>query len=265
MPQLDFRLIFAYKGINCSIEDFVKLNKKQKAKRMSGFNKFLHSSIGNKFLVAVTGLFLMLFLVVHLLGNLLLLINEHGGEQFNAYSEIMGTNLLIKVVAWVLYISILAHTVKGIGIWLKNRSARGSEKYAVKSGANTTWASRNMALLGSLIFFFIAIHMGQFWYWFKFTDMAETSTHFEIVQTTFQQPWVVIVYVLGCVALAWHLTHGFQSAFQTLGLRRGKYTRLIRGAGMAFAIIVPLLFALIPILMHLDIYPLPEFKVIPGQ
>lgn len=232
---------------------------------MSGFNKFLHSSIGNKFLVAITGLFLILFLVVHLLGNLLLLIHEHQGEQFNAYSEIMGTNVLIKVIAWILYISILAHTYKGISIWWKNRKARGNMKYAVKSSSDSSWASRNMALLGTLIFFFIAIHMGQFWYWFKFTDMAEQMTHFEIVQTTFQQPWVVIVYVLGCIALAWHLTHGFQSAFQTLGLRRGKYSQIIRGLGMAFSIVIPLLFALIPILMHLDIYPLPEFKVIPGQ
>lgn len=232
---------------------------------MSGFNKFLHSSIGNKFLVAITGLFLILFLVVHLLGNLLLLINEHPGEQFNAYSEVMGTNILIKVIAWILYISILAHTYKGISIWWKNRKARGNLKYAVKSSSDSSWASRNMALLGTLIFFFIAIHMGQFWYWFKFTDMAEQMSHFEIVRETFQQPWVVIVYVLGCIALAWHLTHGFQSAFQTLGLRRGKYNQLIRGLGMAFSIVVPLLFALIPILMHLDIYPLPEFKVIPGQ
>lgn len=232
---------------------------------MSGFNRFLHSSIGNKFLVAITGLFLILFLVVHLLGNLLLLINEHPGEQFNAYSEVMGTNLLIKVVAWILYISILAHTYKGILIWLKNRKARGSMKYAVKAASDSSFASRNMALLGTLIFFFIAIHMGQFWYWFKFTDMAEQSTHFEIVQATFQQLWVVIVYVLGCIALAWHLSHGFQSAFQTLGLRKGKYTRLIQGIGMAFSIVIPLLFALIPILMHLDVYPLPEFKVIPGQ
>lgn len=232
---------------------------------MSGFNKFLFSSIGNKLLVAITGLFLILFLVVHLLGNLMLLINEHQGEQFNAYSEVMGTNLLIKVIAWVLYISILAHTYKGISIWLKNRSARGPIKYSVKSGSNSSWASRNMALLGTLIFFFIAIHMGHFWYWFKFTDRAVDATHFEIVQATFQQPWVVTVYVLGCIALGWHLMHGFQSAFQTLGLRRGKYNQLIKGIGMAFSIAVPLSFALIPIFMYLDFYPLPEFKVIPGQ
>jgi succinate dehydrogenase / fumarate reductase cytochrome b subunit len=232
---------------------------------MSGSNKFLNSSIGNKFLVAITGLFLILFLVIHLLGNLLLLINDGEGEMFNSYSEIMGTNIFIKVVAWVLYISIIAHTVKGVSIWIKNRRARGTQKYAVKSGSNSTFASRNMMLLGTLVFFFIAIHMGQFWYQFKFTHLAEESSHFEIVQATFQIPWVVIVYVLGCVALAWHLSHGFQSAFQTLGLRRGRYVQLIQRIGLAFAIVVSVLFALIPILMYLGIYPIPEFTVLPGQ
>lgn len=232
---------------------------------MSESNKFLQSSIGNKFLVATTGLFLILFLVIHLLGNLLLLINDGEGEMFNAYSEIMGSNFFISVIAWVLYLSIIAHTIKGVAITIKNRRARGNVKYAVKSGSNTSFASRNMMLLGSLVFFFIAIHMGQFWYQFKFTDLAEQSSHFEIVHTTFQIPWVVIVYVLGCIALGWHLSHGFQSAFQTLGLRKGKYTQVIKGIGMAFAIVVPLLFAIIPIFMYLDFYPIPEFTVIPGQ
>lgn len=236
---------------------------------MSGFNKFLHSSIGNKLLVTATGLFLILFLVVHLLGNLLLLIHpEDGvyGEQFNAYSEIMETNILIKVIAYILYASILLHTYKGVMIWAKNRKARGSVTYAVKSGSNTSFASRNMMWLGSLVFIFIAIHMGQIWFQFKFTDLeARGMEPFEVVEQYFKQLWVVVFYVLGCVALGWHLSHGFQSAFQTLGVRRGKYTRLIQGLGMGFSIIVPLLFAIIPIFMFIDFYPLPEFKVIPGQ
>lgn len=233
---------------------------------MSGFNKFLFSSIGNKLLVAITGLFLTLFLVVHLLGNLLLLINEHQGEQFNAYSEIMGSNLLIKVVAYTLYASILLHTYKGFAIWAKNRKARGSVKYAVKASSKTTMASRNMMWLGSLIFIFIAVHMRHFWFRFKFTDIeAQGMEHFDVVQASFQQLWIVIFYVLGSVALGYHLSHGFQSSFQTLGLRKGKYVKLIQGVGLAFAIVVPLLFAVIPVLMYLDIYPLGEFKVIPGQ
>ena len=227
------------------------------------FSTFLKSSIGNKLLMSFTGLFLTLFLVIHLAGNLQLLIDDNG-EAFTAYSEIMGSNLLIKFVAYALYIAILVHTYKGIVIWLENRKARGNVRYAVKSSSGTPWASRNMVWLGSLIFIFIAIHMSNFWYAFKFTDVHEEE-HFTIVQESFQQLWIVIFYVLGQVVLGWHLLHGFQSAFQTLGLRSGKFYDLWYKLGVAFSIIVPLLFALIPIFMYLDIYPLPDFRVIPGQ
>ncbi|MEL7119586.1 MAG: succinate dehydrogenase, partial [Bacteroidota bacterium] len=98
---------------------------------MSWFSKFVNSSIGNKLLIALTGLFLSLFLVVHLAGNLQLLIYAEADRRFNSYSEIMSSNLLIKVVAYALYISILAHAVKGIAIAIKNRKARGNKKYAV--------------------------------------------------------------------------------------------------------------------------------------
>ncbi len=227
------------------------------------FSTFLKSSIGNKILMSFTGLFLSLFLVIHLAGNLQLLIDD-GGEAFVSYSEIMGSNLLIKFVAYALYIAILLHTYKGVMIWLENRRARGRVRYAVKSSSGTPWTSRNMIWLGSLIFIFIAIHMSNFWYAFKFTDVHEAE-HYTIVQESFQELWVVIFYVLGQVVLALHLLHGFQSAFQTLGLRSGKYFGLIEKLGIAFSIIVPLLFALIPIFMYIGFYPLPEFRVIPGQ
>ena len=122
---------------------------------MSWLTKFFSSSIGNKFLMSFTGLFLSLFLVVHLAGNLQLLIDD-GGENFNAYSVVMESNLLIKVIAYGLYLAIIAHTIKGIAIYVKNRQARGNVRYAVKSTRGTTWASRNMVWLGSLVFIFIA-------------------------------------------------------------------------------------------------------------
>lgn len=230
---------------------------------MSWLTKFFSSSIGNKFLMSLTGLFLCLFLVVHLAGNLQLLIND-GGESFNAYVKVMESNLLIKVIAYGLYLAILAHTYKGVVIYLQNRKARGSVRYAVKSTRDTTWASRNMIWLGSLLFVFIAIHMSQFWYRFKFTHLEETE-FYTVVDLGFQQAWIVIFYVLGQVVLAWHLVHGFQSAFQTIGWRNGKYTKLLQNLGLGFAILIPFLFAIIPVLMFYDIHPFPEFKVIPGQ
>ena len=233
---------------------------------MSSFTKVLNSSIGNKLLMSLTGLFLCLFLVVHLAGNLMLLIEDDGvrGVNFNGYAEIMESNLLIKLVAYGLYAAILLHAYKGLMITIANRKARGGARYAVKATKGSTWTSRNMMILGSFLFIFIGIHMAQFWYKFKF-DHDPNVTYFEIVQAGFSQLWIVIFYVLAQAALAYHLLHGFQSAFQTLGLRKGKYTAVIQGIGVGFSILVPLLFAIIPILMYMDIYPLSGFKVIPGQ
>lgn len=230
---------------------------------MSWFNKFLNSSIGNKFLMSLTGLFIVLFMLVHLAGNLQLLIDDNG-ESFNAFATIMETNLLVKIIAYGLYAAILAHAVKGVAIFVQNRKARGNVRYAVKKSSGTSWASRNMVWLGSFIFIFLAIHMAQFWYAFKFTGL-EHHEYYDVVKEGFSQVWIVAFYVIAQVFIGWHLIHGFQSAFQTLGLRSGKYSAIIRGAGIAFSIVVPLLFAIIPVFMFLDFYPLPEFRVIPGQ
>lgn len=230
---------------------------------MNKFSQFLHSSLGNKLLMSFTGLFLVLFLVVHLIGNLQLLIPD-GGEAFNAYVHIMEKNILIKVIAYALYAGILLHTYKGIDITIRNRKSRGAQKYAVKAKSDTTWASRNMALLGSLIFFFIGIHMSNFWYKFKFGS-HDVSESYTMVDVSFSQPLIVVFYAAAQIVLAYHLLHGFQSAFQTLGLRDGNYTRLIKNIGTGFAIILPLLFAIIPILMYFDIHPMPDFRVFPGQ
>ncbi|MEL7119314.1 MAG: hypothetical protein AAFO07_07735, partial [Bacteroidota bacterium] len=126
----------------------------------------------------------------------------------------------------------------------------------------------NMALLGSIIFIFIALHMAHFWFKFKFgwIDANHANySHYDVIVEGFQQPWIVVMYVLAQIALAYHLIHGFQSAFQTLGLRFGKYTSWVRTSGVVFSIVVPLLFALIPIFVMVNVRPLPDFAVIPGQ
>jgi len=205
--------------------------------------------------MSLTGLFLIIFLVVHLLGNLQLLAND-GGEAFNAYSYFMTHNPLIKSVSYGLYLFILLHAILGIVIYAKNKKAKGS-KYAVSSNADVSWASKNMAILGTLIFAFILIHMGDFWYKMKFTDQlamvsvegldVQVKDLYTQVKATFSNPIMVGAYVIGMIVLALHLWHGFQSAFQTLGLNHGKYTPFIRGLGKVYSIVVPLLFAIIPL------------------
>jgi succinate dehydrogenase / fumarate reductase cytochrome b subunit len=203
--------------------------------------------------MSLTGLFLILFLVIHLLGNLQLL-KDDGGEAFNTYAYMMTHNPLIKIVAYGNYFFIVLHAFVGISIALYNRNAKG-QKYAVANNNKTTWASKNMALLGTLILAFILIHMGDFWFKMKFTNELAIKEYGGIqvkdlytrVSTAFSQLWIVIVYLIGLLVLSFHLWHGFQSAFQTLGLNHKKYTPLIHTVGKAYAILVPLGFAIIPI------------------
>ncbi len=216
---------------------------------------FLTSSIGQKLIMSLTGLFLIVFLLIHLLGNLQLLVND-GGDSFNSYAYFMTHNPLIKTVSWGLYFFILLHAFLGLKIWFGNRTAKGST-YAVRSNAKVSWASKNMALLGTLVLAFIFIHMGDFWFKMKFTDVlnsvAVSALDFEVkdlytqVAYTFSNPLMVAAYLIGLATLAFHLWHGFQSAFQTLGLNHTKYTPLIKTLGKLYAVLIPLAYAIIPL------------------
>lgn len=223
---------------------------------------FLTSSIGRKLIMSLTGLFLVLFLVAHLAGNLQLLTDD-GGEAFNAYAYFMTHNPLIKAIAYGNYLFIVLHAVVGILLYFKNKKAKGS-KYAVagKSG-KTSWSASNMALLGTLILAFLFIHMGDFWFKMKFggmpTVMSETlgipvKDLFTRVSTAFDNPLLVGAYLIGQLVLAFHLWHGFASAFQTLGLNHKKYTPIIEGLGKIIAMVIPFGFAIIPALHYLNIY-----------
>jgi len=220
---------------------------------MRWLTDFLTSSIGKKLVMRLTGLFLCSFLVIHLLGNLQLLVPD-GGEKFNVYAKFMTSNPLIKFISIGLYAGILLHAIQGILIWRSNSSAKGS-KYAVTTYENGSWMSKNMGLLGTLVLFFLCVHMGDFWFKMKFTEQLPMVTYdgvemkdlYAQVYTSFSKIWIVIIYLVGLVALALHLLHGFQSAFTTLGLRHKKYTPLIKLMGIGFSITIPLLYALIPL------------------
>ncbi len=229
---------------------------------MSWFIRFITSSVGKKLVMSLTGLFLILFLVVHLAGNLQLLMND-GGDAFNAYAYFMTHFLPITVISWGLYFFILLHAVQGVLIWRQNQAARGKGRYAVKvtrTVKTSSFASKNMAWLGIIIFVFIAIHMYQFWFkmhWGPIDTVMvngkEVKDLYAVVAAAYTQIGFVIFYVVSMVVVAIHLWHGFQSSFQTLGLNHKKYTPVIRFLGMAYSIVIPFLFAIIPVLMLLNI------------
>ena len=215
---------------------------------------FLTSSIGRKLIMSLTGLFLITFLPVHLLGNIQLLYGDEG-VAFNTYAEFMTGNPLIKFISYGLYFFILLHTVQGILVWLSNKSAKGS-KYAVQ-GKSASFASRNMGPLGTIILIFILLHMYQFWLKMKLgtldmvtIDGVEMKNLFVQVVYSFTNLGFVIFYVVSMIAIGFHLSHGFQSAFQSLGLNHKKYTPVIKGMGTAYSILIPLGFAAIPIIMY---------------
>jgi succinate dehydrogenase / fumarate reductase, cytochrome b subunit len=224
---------------------------------MKWFFDLFTSTLGRKLVMALTGLFLVLFLAVHLAGNLQLL-KADGGRSFNVYAEFMTTNPVIKTISYGNYTFILLHIFLAITLTARNRMARGSEGYAVTSGRSSAWSSRNMGILGSIIFIFLVIHLKDFWaqmHWGGIPhvnyDGKDVKDLYSVVALAFSQSWYAALYVVCMIGLGFHLWHGFASAFQTLGLNHQKYNPIIHFVGKAFAIVVPALFALIPIVMFL--------------
>ena len=278
----------------------------------------LKSSIVKKYWMALTGLFLCLFLAGHLAGNLQLIFGT--SLQFNEYALFMTTNPAVKLLSYLTYISIIFHAIDGIMLTIQNKKARPIG-YAKTDGSSSSFASRNMAVLGTVILVFIATHMVNFWAKMHFDKnmplMVKTieiqpgvSQDFyvgrstgqyypvdqvgkegEVIQAGLPQKQLVIKngtelynpqvnvkmgdlykdlhkltldffkdakyglfftigYVLAMIALAFHLWHGFQSAFQSIGVNSSKLSPVIKFFGKAFAIIVPLLFAIIPVILH---------------
>jgi len=271
----------------------------------------LKSSIGKKYWMALTGLFLCVFLLGHLAGNLQLIFGTD--LQFNQYAYFMTTNPAVKVLSYVTYISILFHAIDGIMLAVQNKKARPIGYAKNNAAANSTWASRNMAVLGTLLLVFIATHMMNFWAKMHFeemplqqqivevknpgtniveeivvynftdgsaapisavqmgqleikngkefyqggTDLKIKEGYKDLYKITvdfFKDPTYGLVftlfYVFSMIVLAFHLSHGFRSAFQSLGANNPKYNGLINVLGLGFAYLVPALFAIIPIYLH---------------
>lgn len=288
----------------------------------------LKSSIGKKYWMALTGLFLCLFLVGHLAGNLQLIFGTP--LEFNEYALFMTTNPAVKILSYLTYISILFHAIDGILLTIQNKKARPISYAKTNPSANSSFASRNMAVLGTLVLVFIATHMVNFWAKMHFDEKMPLMTiaietapgmkadyfvgknvgqyypldqikmpgeaappdgvipkqleirngsevynvnanvkigelYKDLHKITFdffksknklfgvipnEGLFFTLFYVLSMVVLAFHLWHGFQSAFQSLGLNSPKWTPIFKFVGKAFAVIVPVLFAIIPLYIH---------------
>ncbi len=223
---------------------------------MSWFTETFGSSIGRKLLMSLTGLFLIIFLIIHLLGNLAIF-SDDGGLAFNAYAVFMSHNPIIKVVSYALYLSILAHAVIALWLWINNKMARPVTYSVSNANENSTWVSRSMMLLGSLVLFYIVIHLKDFWWYYKVgggyqfnIDANGNRDLYALVIQQFKSPVSLGIYLAGLTGLSLHLWHGFHSAFQTLGLEHERYTPLIKFLGKTYALIVPIGFASMPIWVY---------------
>jgi succinate dehydrogenase / fumarate reductase cytochrome b subunit len=212
---------------------------------------FLESTIGRKMVMGLTGLFLISFLVVHVSINCCIFLND-GGVTFNKASHFMSHNPVIRVMEIGLFVGFLLHIYLSLKLTLKNNKAR-PVKYQVTDGkSNSAWYSRSMGILGSLLLLFLVVHLANFWVPTKkaILNGQEHDTYANMKQIFSVEYWyLILIYLLGVISLAYHLMHGFQSAFQSLGINHRKYSPIIKQAGMWFSIIVPLLFALMPISM----------------
>jgi succinate dehydrogenase / fumarate reductase cytochrome b subunit len=207
------------------------------------------SSIGKKIVVSLTGIFLILFLVIHVGLNACVWAND-GGKMFNEGAHFMGSNVVPRVLEIGLFAGFIIHIVQALSLTFSNKAKR-SIGYQVELGnRGSKWYSRSMGLLGTIILLFLIMHISHFWLPNRSSQgflLGEEIDLYEKMKAVFSEWWVVLLYVLGCISLGYHLAHGFQSAFRTLGVHNKKYNVLLSSIGLGFSIVVSLAFALMPI------------------
>ncbi len=225
------------------------------------------SSIGKKIVMAATGIFLILFLIVHvginacIFADLPVFDASEDGQMFNLAAHFMGSHWVIRLLEIGLFAGIFLHIIQGLLLEFSNRSKR-QQGYAVPLGSRgSKWYSRSMGLLGTILLIFMILHWWHFWVPARFIGHPELTeieyngvgmhNMFNLMKFTFSELWVVVLYVLACISLAYHLLHGFQSAFRTMGVRNSRWMALVQSVGVGYSIIVPLVFALMPVAMYL--------------
>ncbi|MEZ5009516.1 MAG: succinate dehydrogenase cytochrome b subunit [Chitinophagales bacterium] len=211
-----------------------------------------------KIILAGSGLFLCIFLVVHLSANCILILpTDIARAYYNSYSAFLRESFLIQLVAYLLYASILLHVIYALVITINNRKAK-PQKYAINHfKANSTWTSQNMGFLGFMILLFIVVHLANFWARIKLgigdpvgVDAAGHHDVYEVTSSLFHNIYYVIFYTLMAIPLAFHLHHGFKSAFKTLGFYHKKGLRIIAKAALIYALIIGIGFGIIPFIVY---------------
>jgi succinate dehydrogenase / fumarate reductase, cytochrome b subunit len=235
-------------------ETDVQLLRKERAS-LAHVKQWFLGTLSRKNLMALTGLFLCFFLVIHLFGNLQLLLPAKVAHwQFNFYSKLLSENIFIELISYILFASILAHAFYALFITIKNRHANGKRYMYDRRGVSSKWYSRTMGLLGTIILVFLVIHLRDFWYRFKFghvpLDQDGQKDLYTLVVTVYHNGWYVMIYILCMVALGYHLLHGFFSAARSLGVFHPRYVNVVKVVDWVYSIGISAGFAFIPLFVH---------------
>lgn len=195
-----------------------------------------------------TGIFLVLFLIIHASINACIFLDD-GGVFFEKAAHFMAYNWILRILELILFIGFIIHIIQGLTLWKMNRAARPVKYAKTRYTKKITWYSRSMGILGSLILLYLVMHLSQFWMGTK-KEMYFDGPHWDLyaqMKVIFTNPLWFSLYMVGLAALLFHLLHGFQSAFRSLGINDKSWTPLIEKIGVAYSIIIITLFALMPI------------------
>ena len=203
--------------------------------------------------MAFTGLFLILFLIVHAGINACIFLNDNGAT-FNTVAHFMGHNWIMRFLEIGLFVGFIIHIIQGLILWKQNRDSRPINYYMSKPGNSSSWYSRSMGLLGTLLLLFLIMHLKDFYVGSRVALYSGDLTHnlYEEMQEEFSSGMTVILYMIGVFALFWHLMQGFQSAWQTLGINHKRYTPILKAMGTGYSLIICILFALMPLAFYFN-------------
>jgi succinate dehydrogenase / fumarate reductase cytochrome b subunit len=224
---------------------------------------FFTSVIGRKIVMALTGIFLISFLIIHVGLNACIFADwvdtSDNGRMFNKAAHFMGSTIVTRILEVVLFLGFIVHIIQGYVVEAKNRRLRGKGYKVGLGNKGSTLASRSMAILGTLIFMFLILHISKFWWPSRIThdldavkyNGVEMHNLFLRMYDVFQNPLIVVIYVVSVIVLGFHLWHGFHSAFRSMGVHNKKYLSMLKVLGYGFTLIVCIMFALMPVSMYL--------------
>lgn len=211
------------------------------------------SSIVRKFIMALSGLFLIIFLITHLVINSFTL--SASPDLFNDAAHFMATNPIIYIMQYILALGFILHIWMGINLTIRNKRARPHSYAFNQASKNADLSSRSMIISGGLVLVFLVLHLRDYFYELKFIGLPEGDTDYDLVVKLFSDPIYTGFYVVSFILLGFHLNHGFKSAFQSVGANHKKYNNTIKIAGTLYSIFITLGFSAIAIVHFINQYP----------